>query len=104
MVGHNFVDELQKNNSDSSHHTGVRGWWDDIKNDTKSALADLVDHVADKLSQEIGLSEWYSLHVMNSCEGSFSPNTTAPSVSLNVTNCTSSSSKCKCHHSVSMRL
>ncbi|EFX05991.1 hypothetical protein CMQ_4060 [Grosmannia clavigera kw1407] len=44
---------------------------------------------ANRMTVLLGISEFYTLHVMNSCEGSFSPNVTAPNNWRNVTNCTS---------------
>ncbi|TPX18899.1 uncharacterized protein E0L32_011377 [Thyridium curvatum] len=54
----------------------------------ESELAKLGDKFADKLADEIGIHEFYSLHVMNACEGEFAPNATAPGAGYNVTNCT----------------
>jgi len=54
-------------------------------------LNDIGNSAADKLAEALGISEWYSLHLMDSCEGGFTPNATSPSPGLNVTNCTDSS-------------
>ncbi|KAH8889956.1 hypothetical protein GQ53DRAFT_868302 [Thozetella sp. PMI_491] len=53
-------------------------------------LSSIEDDIADKLSEEIGIQQWYSLHVMNICQGTFTPNATAPGAAYNVTSCTTS--------------
>jgi len=54
----------------------------------ESDLASIADDVADELADKLGIDEFYSLHVMNTCQGSFTPNATAPGAGYNVTNCT----------------
>ena len=44
--------------------------------------------IADKLAEELGIHEFYSIHPLTICEGDFSPNTTTPGATMNVTNCT----------------
>lgn len=51
-------------------------------------LGDIEDDIADELASKLGIHEFYSLHVMDACEGYFSPNTTAKGAKLNVTKCT----------------
>lgn len=51
-------------------------------------LDDIADDIADKLADKLGIKEFYSLHVMNACEGDFSPNATAKGAGFNVTKCT----------------
>ncbi|GAB0131562.1 hypothetical protein EsDP_00000027 [Epichloe bromicola] len=96
MVGHNLLDtSSEKEKSGDKKKDGllghVQGWWDDKKNDAKDKINNVTGHIADKLAKNIGIKEWYSLHVMDSCEGYYSPNSTAPGVGLNITNCTTSS-------------
>ncbi|KAB5572552.1 SUR7 protein [Coniochaeta sp. 2T2.1] len=52
------------------------------------ALDDVADDIADKLADKLGIKEFYSLHVMDACEGDFTPNVTTPGAGYNVTNCT----------------
>ncbi|CAK7220207.1 hypothetical protein SBRCBS47491_004110 [Sporothrix bragantina] len=46
------------------------------------------DSAADDMAEVLGISEFYSLHVMNVCEGTFAPNVTAVGAWLNVSSCT----------------
>jgi hypothetical protein len=61
-----------------------------VENDIEKALNNVTGDVADELAKQLGVSEWYSVHVMDSCEGNYSPNATAKWTHLNVTNCTHS--------------
>ncbi|CAK7264469.1 hypothetical protein SEPCBS119000_001002 [Sporothrix epigloea] len=47
-----------------------------------------LDSAADNMAGVLGISEFYSLHVMNVCEGTFAPNATATGAWRNVTSCT----------------
>ncbi|CAK7267153.1 hypothetical protein SEPCBS57363_002452 [Sporothrix epigloea] len=47
-----------------------------------------LDSAADGMSAVLGISEFYSLHVMNVCEGTFAPNATATGAWRNVSSCT----------------
>jgi hypothetical protein len=51
-------------------------------------LAGVEDDIADKLAAKLGIKQFYSLHVMDSCEGDFSPNATAKNAGYNVSSCT----------------
>ena len=51
-------------------------------------LNDLLNGAADKLADELGISQWYSFHVMNVCQGDFAPNVTVSGAWYNTTNCT----------------
>lgn len=51
-------------------------------------LDDIADDIADKLADKLGIKEFYSLHVLDACEGEFSPNATTPGAGYNVTKCT----------------
>lgn len=53
-----------------------------------AALGDLGDDIADKLAAKLGIKEFYSLHVLDACEGDFAPNATAPDAGYNVSSCT----------------
>ncbi|CAL3969978.1 hypothetical protein PZA11_007489 [Diplocarpon coronariae] len=49
---------------------------------------DLASDVADKLSKELGINQWYSVHMLDLCRGDYKPNATAKATSKNVTACT----------------
>ncbi len=54
----------------------------------ESELASAEDDIADKLADDLGIKQFYSLHAMDTCEGYFTPNATTPGAGYNVTNCT----------------
>jgi hypothetical protein len=69
--------------------------WDQIVNgvdgigqDITDGINNITDGIADKIIEELGISEWYSLHLMTACEGMFAPNVTNPHAWYNTTNCT----------------
>jgi len=43
----------------------------------------IVADVADKLTAELGIKPWYSMHLMNMCEGTYTT-----SAAMNVSSCT----------------
>ncbi|KAI0160399.1 actin cortical patch SUR7/pH-response regulator pali [Xylariaceae sp. FL1272] len=61
--------------------TGEAG---DIGDDIEDELNDLVGDAADEIIEELGISDWYSLHIMAICEGMFANSSDA----YNTTNCT----------------
>ncbi|KAI0470149.1 actin cortical patch SUR7/pH-response regulator pali [Xylaria cf. heliscus] len=63
---------------------GARGLGQDISD----GINNVTDGIADKVTKELGISQWYSLHVMTACEGMFSPNVSSPGAWYNLTNCT----------------
>jgi hypothetical protein len=67
----------------------------DIRDKVADELNDIGSNIADKLAGELGISQWYSLHMMDSCEGNYQPNATAPNPGYNVTNCTEPRAGCK---------
>lgn len=97
LIGHNLFDKKSKDKSsadkvkDGGLLGDVENWLHDVEGEAKSIFGDITGQIADKLANKLGVSQWYSLHTLNSCEGSYSPNSTAHSPSLNVTNCTSAS-------------
>lgn len=75
----------------------ITGKVDDIKDDVKGKISDIVGDIADDLADELGISDWYSLHIMNACMGSFGSNATTSHYKLNTTNCTTSSPASESH-------
>ncbi|KAI3322218.1 hypothetical protein HD806DRAFT_501395 [Xylariaceae sp. AK1471] len=61
---------------------------DDLGQDITDGINNITDGIADKIIEELGISEWYSLHLMTACEGMFAPNATNPHAWYNTTNCT----------------
>ncbi|GAP87282.1 putative sur7 protein [Rosellinia necatrix] len=60
-----------------------------IGQDISDGINDITNGIADQIVEELGISEWYSLHIMTLCEGMFSPNASKPGAWYNMTNCTS---------------
>ncbi|KAL3428457.1 SUR7 protein [Phlyctema vagabunda] len=71
----------------SSLGAWIDGIEDDITDSIDGAIDDAQDAIADKLAEELGIEEWYSLHLMDMCQGMFRPNATAKNSKLNVTDC-----------------
>jgi hypothetical protein len=67
------------------------GLGDDIEN----ALGALADDVTDAIARELGIKEWYSLHLMDMCEGTYKPNATAKGAAKNVSRCSNQTAMCK---------
>ncbi|KAM0328140.1 hypothetical protein ACHAQA_005546 [Verticillium albo-atrum] len=70
---------------------GIGGFLDDLQEDATDFLNEIANDVADRLADELGISQWYSLHLMTLCSGDFTPNATDPDAGLNVTGCTKQS-------------
>jgi len=95
-LGHNLLDEATSPSSTSSAPsstpTSVGSFLTGlIHNATDSIIDDfneIGNDIADKLAAELGISQWYSLHLMDMCEGSYSPNATHKGASKNITSCT----------------
>ncbi|KAJ0305180.1 hypothetical protein COL5a_010217 [Colletotrichum fioriniae] len=88
-LGHNLIPSATSE-ADPAATTGsfLDKFIDGVGDKVSDILNDIGNDVADRLADELGISEWYSLHLMDVCHGQFSPNVTAPNVWLNVTNCT----------------
>ncbi|KAI0541118.1 actin cortical patch SUR7/pH-response regulator pali [Xylaria digitata] len=75
--------------------TSSGSWLDQLADDARGLGQDITDGInnvtngiADKITEELGISEWYSLHIMTLCEGMFSPNASDSGARYNLTNCT----------------
>ncbi|PHH83679.1 hypothetical protein CDD82_5437 [Ophiocordyceps australis] len=92
-IGHDLFDgkkdsaKKDGDGKDGEKKDGILGdiqqWWDDTKDGARDKLNDITGDAADKLLDKLGISQWYSLHIMDTCQGEFTP-------TFNVTNCTSS--------------
>lgn len=91
MIGQNILDKAGGDKNQASPKDGALGrlqaWVDDKKDDAKDKLNQLTGSIVHGL----GVPDWYSLHIMDACQGQFEPNPTAPNAGLNTTNCTASS-------------
>ncbi|KAI1491888.1 actin cortical patch SUR7/pH-response regulator pali [Biscogniauxia mediterranea] len=59
-----------------------------IGDDITDGVNDIVNDYVDSLARQLGISQWYSVHIMTACEGYFAPNATTPGAWYNTTNCT----------------
>jgi len=64
--------------------SSLTGEIDNITSSIEGELDSLGNELADELSEALGIKEWYSFHVMNMCEGIYSPNATAKGASYKV--------------------
>jgi hypothetical protein len=92
--GHDLVPTPTSGGSEpTTTDSSWEGWFTSaiatLASEIGDELNDIEDDIADKLSAELGISQWYSIHVMTACEGNFSPNATAPGAGYNTTNCSS---------------
>ncbi|KAI8672913.1 hypothetical protein NCS56_00755700 [Fusarium sp. Ph1] len=94
MIGQNLIDtssDASTNEEDDDGFFGsVKDKWNKAKEKVKEEINDITGEVADELADRLGVSEWYSIHVMSTCDGDFKPNATSPGAGFNVTNCTNS--------------
>lgn len=86
-LGHDLV----PTSDDTEDRGGIGGLIDDIQDGAADLLNDIGNNIADRLADELGISQWYSVHLMTLCRGEFEPNATDPSPDHNVTSCTKSS-------------
>lgn len=92
-LGHNLLD-LTKTSSppSSASPTSVgsylTGIVENVTSTIENEINDIQNDLVDKLAAEIGIKQWYSLHMMDMCEGTYSPNATAVGASYNVSKCT----------------
>ncbi|KAG5972217.1 hypothetical protein E4U55_000877 [Claviceps digitariae] len=96
-IGHNILGKTSDKNKTGGEKKNTRrivgeikNWFGETADDVKGKINDATGHIADKVVKGLGIKEWYSLHVMNSCEGYWLPNSTVPDPGLNITNCSSS--------------
>jgi hypothetical protein len=54
-----------------------------------------VGNLIDKAAKELGIKQFYSLHLMNMCEGYYKPNASTPNAGTNVTECSNQTAMCK---------
>lgn len=67
---------------------GIGGFIDDLSDGVTEFINDLGNNIVDHFSDELGISQWYSIHLMTMCSGDYAPNATDPDANHNVTSCT----------------
>lgn len=66
-----------------------------LESQAASILNDVGNDIGDKLANELGIEQFYSIHVMDLCQGDFAPNATDPHGTwLNISSCTQSMDFC----------
>ncbi|PFH61040.1 hypothetical protein XA68_18357 [Ophiocordyceps unilateralis] len=91
-IGHNLLDKRDDNRP--AILSDLQGWINDKKGDIEDNIRGKINQgvgrLADKVVGKLHLSHWYSMHIMDSCQGSFTPNLTTPDAELKTTSCTTS--------------
>jgi len=87
LISNNFP-EVNQNGGGGGLLGGLVG---DITGQIEGILNNIGNDVANKLASDLGIEQWYSLHIMSACQGNFVPNATSPVASLNVTECSGGS-------------
>jgi hypothetical protein len=91
-LGYNLIPSGTSNDDPTPTSDSIGSFFSNLVEDTKDELVDTLNEignsVADRLADELGIHEWYSLHLMDMCYGAYKPNTTAPGASKNVSRCT----------------
>lgn len=98
MMGHDLLskggdDKKEDKRDDDDDDNGE--WFSKLLDNVGEVGNDLVGDAVDDVADALGISDWYSIHVMNACEGNFKSNGNASSTSLNTTNCTEASAGCE---------
>ncbi|EEY14873.1 conserved hypothetical protein [Verticillium alfalfae VaMs.102] len=82
-------DVLSRATSDGDQDRGgIGGFIDDLSDGVTEFINDLGNDIVDHFSDELGISQWYSIHLMTMCSGDYAPNATDPDAKHNVTSCT----------------
>lgn len=84
-----------QDNYDGGFLDQTRNALDEAKSDVINEINHIIGDVAGDIVEEIGISDWYSIHVMDACEGHYKPDSLADNVSLNISDCTNSQAGCK---------
>lgn len=91
-LGHNLIPTTTTSPGTTPTSTSIGSFFSSIASSAVATiegdLNTIAGDVADKLSKELGIKQWYSFHLMDLCEGNYAPNATKSSASLNVTACT----------------
>jgi hypothetical protein len=91
-LGRNLIGAVETASTSDLNPTSISSWFTSIlqnvnytiENDLTAIENDLVDNLA----AELGIKQWYSLHLMDMCEGDFSPNATTLHASYSAYSCT----------------
>lgn len=89
MLGQNLIKNLVPDKPiDTPLPDVLDGLIDSAADIATDAANDIANNIAEKIADELGIHDWYSLHVQDMCFGTFKPNATAKGASKNGTRCT----------------
>lgn len=96
-LGHNLLNATKPPSSSDPNSIGgyLSGLASNITSAIESDLTPIENNLADELAAKLGIKQWYSMHMMDLCEGVYSPNATSPDASYNATSCTNQTAMCK---------
>jgi hypothetical protein len=101
-LGHNLIDKSSPTTTSASSSptaTSIGSFLSGIKqnvtNTIEGDINGIINNVADKLAKELGIKQWYSLHLMDMCEGTYTPNATEKGANLNISTCSNETAMCK---------
>lgn len=86
-LGKDIFDSSNGDSQDDDDGNPLSGILDDAKDGIKDIINDVTGNIIDEVTERMGISDWYSLHVMTACFGGFTPNASAPNPGLNTTGC-----------------
>ncbi|PSS18335.1 hypothetical protein M430DRAFT_75514, partial [Amorphotheca resinae ATCC 22711] len=92
-LGHNIIPTTAPSSGSTPSLGSIfgsiaRDFHSSIGGEIGSDLNSVIGHVTDQLAAELGIQQWYSMHLMGMCEGTYSPDATTPGTQLNVSSCT----------------
>jgi hypothetical protein len=93
FISNDDSNESPENNNDDNPLNVISGAWDDVEQDASDAFDDVANDVIDEAIDVLDISEWYSLHVMTTCEGRYKPD--HDDAELDVTQCSGLTSNSK---------
>jgi hypothetical protein len=97
-LGRNLLNATSTSSSPGSSCTSIisclTGTVENVTSTVENDLTSIEDDLVDKLAKELGIEQWYSMHMMDLCEGTFSPNASTPGAGYNVTSCTNKTTMC----------
>lgn len=90
-----FLDGFNPGGLFSSIEASATALAGSVESKAASILNDIGNDIADKLADELGIEQFYSVHVMDLCQGEFEPNATSPHATMNITECSKPMDFCK---------
>jgi hypothetical protein len=85
-IGQDLLDTVSDDSSGDSNNP-ISDILDKASDGVKDIVNDIAGDVIDEVTDRLGISDWYSLHVMTACFGGYTPNAEAKNPGLNITGC-----------------